>query len=99
MRWFPYRCFSLSADGGFGAHRIACFPSLHQNQLPFVSRFAPDRQIGKNGRPRLKGQKAPSPEQIVEQTEVRAKMKVNWYGGQKREVEIVDTVGYWFKYV
>jgi hypothetical protein len=106
MRWFPGRCFRLSADGGFGTHRMACFSSNHQAQLAFVSRFYPDAnlhepcpaRVGKvNGRPRLKGRKALSPEQVVEQTQERRRMTVNWYGGEKRDIEIVSAVGHWFK--
>jgi hypothetical protein len=51
------------------------------------------------GRPRVKGEKLPSPKQVVEATppEKRRRATVGWYGGQKRRVELVSGTGHWYK--
>lgn len=106
MRWFPERHFRLSADGNFGTHRLARFAHRHRDRLTFVSRFYPNANLHepaplviakKVGRPRVKGNKALSPEQVVKQTKKRQRMRVNWYGGESREIEIVSGIGHWLK--
>ena len=50
----------------------------------------------KNGRPRKKGDKRPAPEAVVAATE-RGPLEVSWYGGGRREVEVVSGTGHWHK--
>jgi hypothetical protein len=50
----------------------------------------------KNGRPRKKGNKLPSPEVVVGQSP-RQRLEVSWYGGGRREVEVVRGTGHWYK--
>lgn len=106
LHWFPERCFRLSADGNFGTHRMARFARRYQKRLTFVSRFYANanlyepvpRVTGKEiGRPRVKDNKVLSPEQIVKQTKERTRLRVNWYGGEQRDVEIISGVGHWYK--
>lgn len=51
------------------------------------------------GRPRVKGEKLPSPQQVVEATppDKRRRATVGWYGGGKRRVELVSGTGHWYK--
>src|SRR5262245_59169397 len=56
---------------------------------------APPPYTGK-GRPRVKGDKQPSPRDVVATAE-RHRLRVRWYGGGWRSVEVVSGVGHWYK--
>lgn len=105
IRWFPQRKFRFAGDGGFGTHNLARFAQRFAKRLTLVSRFYPDANLyappprvrkPKNGRPRKKGRKLATPEQVVKRAR-RKKMKVRWYGGGERRVETVTGTGHWFK--
>lgn len=105
MHWFPDRRFVLLGDGGYASHRLAKFCARHGRQVALVSRFYPDAalygpppapQPHRSGRPRTKGQKLPTPEQVVAQAR-RRRGVVRWYGGSSRRVEWVSGTGYWYK--
>ena len=68
------------------------FARRYEKRLTLVSRFtaeaalcaAPPRpKQGVRGRPRVKGKKLPSPQDIVQRTKKRQKLTVNWYGGSR----------------
>ena len=106
LRWFPHRHFTLAGDGGYGSHEMACFAHRHRRRLTLVSRFCPSANLyepppvvvgkRKGGRPRTKGAKLPSPEATVAQTS-RTALNVPWYGGGRRDVEVVSGPGQWYK--
>jgi hypothetical protein len=105
IRWFPDRQFVLAADGGYAAHALARFAQRHQSHVSLVSLFYPDANlyeppppvVGKtNGRPRKKGHKLPSPQVVVGESP-RERLEVSWYGGGRREVEVVRGTGHWYK--
>ena len=105
IHWFPDRQFVFAGDGGYGTHALARFAHRHQRHLGLVSLFYPDANLydpppvvaGKrNGRPRKKGDKRPTPEAVVASSEPTA-ANVSWYGGGRREVEVVHGTGHWFK--
>ncbi len=50
----------------------------------------------KVGRPRKKGAKAPAPQEAG-RWGVRTRLNVGWYGGQRRDVEVVSGQGHWYK--
>jgi hypothetical protein len=106
IHWFPDRQFVLAGDGGYGTHALAHFAHRHQRHLALVSLFYPDANlydpppevVGKrNGRPRKKGEKRPSPEAVVAATSGRTALDVAWYGGGRRDVETVAGTGQWYK--
>lgn len=106
LRWFPDREFVFTGDGGFGTHELARFAQAHQQRLSLVSRFYPDANLYKpppvrkdktNGRPRVKGDKLPTPQEVVGKTKKRKRLQVAWYGGGTRKVDIVTGTGHWFK--
>lgn len=106
LRWFPARQFVFAGDGGYANHMLTRFARRHQKRLTLVSRFyadaalyAPPPRPKKNakGRPRVKGKKLPSPQEVVEKAKKRKKLTVNWYGGRSRRVEIVTGTGHWYK--
>jgi len=105
IRWFPRRRFVFLGDGGFASHGLAEFFSSRQPHAALVSRFhgdanlyapPPPRRSGQNGRPRKKGHKLPSPQQVVARSDPR-ETTVGWYGGATRRVAVVSGVGHWYK--
>jgi DDE superfamily endonuclease len=108
LRWFPHRHFILAGDGGFGSHEMAAFAHRHRRRLTLVSRFVPDAQLympppvidGKRPahRPRKKGERLPSPAATVAATAARDRrpLEVSWYGGGRRDIEVVTGTGHWY---
>jgi DDE superfamily endonuclease len=103
LRWLPGRSLVFAGDQGYGSHDMAWFAQKQQGRLSLVSRFYADANLyeppppytGK-GRPRIKGAKLPSPQQVVA-TAQRTPLNVAWYGGGRRDVEVVTGVGHWYK--
>lgn len=50
-----------------------------------------------SGRPRVKGDKMDSPEEVVIKTKERKRLDVAWYGGGRRVVDVVSSTGHWYK--
>jgi hypothetical protein len=106
LRWFPGRSFRFAGDAGYGSHDMAELAARSQERLHLVSKFhpkanlylPPPRVAGKrpNGRPRKKGAKLPSPQQVVARSPA-ARHDVAWYGGGRRDVEVVSGTGHWYK--
>ena len=103
LHWFRQRRFVLSGDGNYGSHEMACFASRRRGRLTLVSKFyanaglyEPPPPYAGHGRPRIKGGKLPTPEQVVA-TASRTALNVAWYGGGRRDVEIVSGTGRWYK--
>lgn len=106
LHWFPERKFIFSGDGGYATHALTRFARRHQKQLTLVSRFHADASLYATppkpnkksvGRPRVKGNKRPSPEAVVRRTKRRKKLSVKWYGGENRKVEVVTGTGSWYR--
>lgn len=104
LRWFRQRSFVLSGDGNFATHELARFAARQRGRLTLVCPFYPDANLygpvppysGK-GRPRVKGDKVPTPEQVVAERQRRARLNVSWYGGGRRDVAVVSGTGQWFE--
>jgi hypothetical protein len=105
VHWFPRRTFVLLGDGGYASHELARFCHRHRRRLTLVSLMhpranlytpPPPRRKGRNGRPRVKGDKLPAPQDVVARSK-RRRSTVGWYGGKKRRVEFVSGTGHWYK--
>jgi hypothetical protein len=105
LRWFPERKFAFVGDGGYGTHALARF-AARQPRLTLVSKFykdanlfdlPPRRRPGASGRPRLKGRKRPSPQEVVAKTKRRQQLRLSWYGGGTRRVAVVSGTAQWYK--
>ena len=107
IHWFPGRKFVFLGDGGYASHELARFCYRHRAHATLVSRFhgdanlyaPPPRPKGRKprkGRPRGKGRKLPSPQQVVARSTPRP-ATVDWYGGRSRRVELVSGTGHWYK--
>jgi hypothetical protein len=103
LRWFPDRQLLFAGDAGFGSHEMADFARGTRGRLTLISKFHPDANLyepapvyqGK-GRPRKKGAKASSPKEVVAKA-ARTRLNVAWYGGGRRDVEVVSGIGHWYK--
>lgn len=105
LHWFPEQKFVFAGDGGFGTHPLAVFVQRHCQRLALVSRFYANANLyalppvvhgKKNGRPRKKGAKQPSPAQVVAVSR-RKRLNVAWYGGGRRNVAVVTGASKWYK--
>jgi DDE superfamily endonuclease len=106
LRWFPRREFLLAGDQNFGTHELARL-ARRQRRFHLVSRFYADANLyepppvvtgkRKAGRPRKKGARLPTPEQVVQQRQRRRRLNVAWYGCGRRDVAVVTGVGHWYK--
>jgi hypothetical protein len=109
--WFPDRQFVVAADGGFASQELAKSAGSKPG-MSFVSRFyakaglyePPPEPVlnakgkrAKSGRPRVKGAKLDTPEQAVAKAKERERLRVSWYGGGERDVEVVTDKGHWYK--
>lgn len=103
LRWVPERRFVFVGDAGYGSHAVARCCHGHQPRLTLVSKLHPDanlyqppRPSAGTGRPRLQGDRLPKPRQAVAAAE-RRRLRVDWYGGGTRDVEVVSGTGHWYK--
>jgi hypothetical protein len=103
LRWFPDRRFLFAGDQGYGSHAMASLGQRSRGRLTVVSKFypaanlyAPPPAYSGNGRPRVKGAKQPTPQEVVA-TAQRTRLNVAWYGGGRRDVEVVSRTGCWYK--
>jgi hypothetical protein len=104
LGWFPERSFVFVGDSGYGTHEVARFCRRHARRLTLVSKLSPQANLyeapppyrGK-GRPRVKGAKQPKPQEVVAATTRLKRLRVAWYGGGQRRVEVVSGTGHWYK--
>jgi hypothetical protein len=103
LRWFPDRQFVFAGDQGYGSHEMARLTQRSQGKLHLVSKFYPDANLyapppaySGHGRPRVKGAKQLAPQEVVAKAK-RVGLNVAWYGGGRREVEVVSGTGHWYK--
>jgi DDE superfamily endonuclease len=106
-RWLPDRQLIVVGDGGFAAlellHAVSQTPNAHLiTRLRLDAELwnpAPPPKPHQPGRPRVKGARRPSPKQrLDDSTTPWTTLEVeNWYGGEKREVELYTETCVWYK--
>jgi len=106
-RWFPDRQLVCAADGNYATHELARLAARQRGRLTYLSHFyananlceAAPAVVGKKpcGRPRCKGKKLPCPAQVVHQAKHRHRLSVAWYGGGRRDVEVITGTGHWYQ--
>jgi hypothetical protein len=59
----------------------------------------PQPRSSKGGRPRVRGDRLPSPRMTASHTAIRnrTRLRVRWYGGEDRKVRIVTGSGCWYR--
>jgi hypothetical protein len=106
-RWLPGRKLVVVMDASFAALDFLWKVAKLAHPITLIACFrldaalyapAPEREPGKKGRPRKKGQRLPTLEQVLENTQTAWKKVVipNWYGEGRREVEITSSTAVWF---
>ena len=108
IRWFPSRRFIFSGDQSFGTQELAYFAHQHCEHLTLISRLHPEAMLyaplqpsqgPTNGRPRIRGNRLPSPKITAAHTPIRNRtvLDVRWYGGGDRKVRTVTRTGFWYR--
>jgi hypothetical protein len=110
VRWAPERSFRVLADGAYATHELtAAFNGASRYKalrgVRLVSRFRLDAATWADppaysgrGRPRVRGQRLPTPEQVGADPSARWKrMTVQWYGAARKVVSICSREGLWYK--
>lgn len=106
-RWLPDRAVVFVADSSFAVLDLLSLIS-GRPQVSLITRLrldaqlwepAPARQPGQNGRPRLKGARRPSPQQVLADPKTQwTQLEIeHWYGGEKRVVEVYSETALWYK--
>jgi hypothetical protein len=105
-RWLPDREVVFVGDSSFAVlDLLALVSSIPRTDLITRLRLdaqlydpAPTRRPGQTGRPRVKGARRPSPQQVLNRRRTKwTQIQVeNWYGGEKREVEIYTETAVWY---
>ena len=106
-RWLPDRAVVFVADSSFAVlDLLSLIRGMPQVSLMTRLRLdaqlwelAPERKPGQTGRPRLKGARRPSPQQVLADPKTKwAKLEIeHWYGGEKRAVEVYSETALWYK--
>jgi len=106
-RWLPTRALVVVADSSFAVLTLLKRMQDLVRPITMITRFrldaalyepVPARRPGQKGRPRLKGKRLPTLEQMVQDattTWTRVTLH-HWYGGVRRVVEIVSGTAVWY---
>src|SRR5215813_2788256 len=105
-RWLPDRDVIFVGDSSFAVLDLLYLVSSTP-RVDLITRLrldaqlydpAPKRKAGQIGRPRVKGARRPSPQQVLDNPKTKwTKIEVDhWYGGQKREVEVYTETAIWY---
>src|SRR3989304_3978821 len=106
-RWLPGRRLVVVADASFAVIGFLWHMTQLPNPICMITRFrldaalygpAPPRKAGQLGRPRKKGARLPTLEQVLANQNTRWKKVLvpQWYGEGRRVVEIVSQTAVWF---
>lgn len=106
-RWLPRRKLVVVADNTYAVIDLLSRLMQLANPVYMVTRLrldaalyepAPPRERGKPGRPRLKGARLPTLEQVLRdpKTAWTAATVPDWYGQGQREIEIASGIAVWY---
>jgi hypothetical protein len=106
-RWLPERTLVVVADSSYAVILLLERLQRLPNPICMVTRLrldaalykpAPPRKPGKSGRPRLKGARLPTLEQILQDPKTTWKKVTirDWYGEKWRQVEIASHTAVWY---
>jgi hypothetical protein len=106
-RWLPERKLVVVMDASFAAIDFLWQVAKLANPITLIARFrldaalyapAPKCKSGKKGRPRKKGERLPTLEQVLKDTRTVWKKVIipDWYGQGRREVELTSSTAIWY---
>ena len=105
--WLPGRYLVMVADNSFAVIELLAKMAGLKEPICMIVRFrldaalyepAPERKEGQRGRPRKKGKRLPTLEQVAADTHTQWQTVTvpNWYGQSGRKVEIVSNTAVWY---
>ena len=108
-RWLPDRHIVIVTDMGYAALELLHSCQSLSRPVIFISRLrrhdaalfepAPPRLPGQIGRPRLKGQRLPSPGQLLDRPDVSwTRLSLPWKDGPVRTLEITSDTAVWYRW-
>ena len=107
-RWLPERDLVVVADSSYSALELLHACQRLAKPITMITRLrldaalykpAPPRKKGQMGRPRRKGERLPTLAARLSDSKTNWQcLKVNWYNGQVRSVEIASDTALWLHY-
>ena len=107
-RWLPDRRIVVVSDRGYAALGLLHSCQSLRQPVTFISGLrldaalfepAPPRMPGQIGRPRLKGQRLPSPIELLDNADVSwTRVSVPWKDGPARTLEITSETAVWYRW-
>jgi hypothetical protein len=105
-RWLPKRRLVMVGDSSYAALDLLAACQALAEPVTFVTRLRMDAALYRPappyagmGRPRKKGNRLPTPQQILDSPETQwTTVEVRWYDGQIRTMEIASDTAVWFHY-
>jgi hypothetical protein len=105
-RWLPARSITLMGDTAYSVLELGLHAQHQQVTLVTTGRLdavlhepPPERTQHTIGRPRVVGQRLPSLEQVLQDSEtVWHKLTLHWYGEGERAVEVCTGTALWYRY-
>jgi hypothetical protein len=105
-RWLPRRPMVVVADSSYAALELLAACQTLAEPVTMVSRLRMDAALYEPappypgmGRPPRKGARLPTPQAYLEAVDTAwTTVKVRWYDGQVREVELASATAVWFHY-
>lgn len=106
-RWLPERRLVVVADGSFAVLGLLWRMTQLANPICMITRFrldaalykpAPPCKPGQRGRKRVKGDRLPALQQVLEDAStVWTRVRIsNWYGERRRLIEITSATAIWY---
>lgn len=106
-RWVPQRTLNVVADSSFAVLTLLDALRHLPEPVTMITRLrldaalydpAPERTPGQTGRPRLKGKRLPTLQQVLRDTTTvwTAVTRARWYREPERVVEVVSATAVWY---
>jgi len=105
-RWWPNRAIVIVGDNSYAALDLLATCQALPEPVTVVTRlrldaalYEPAPPYAGKGRPRKKGARLPTPQQVLDTPETAwATVAVRWYDGRTREMELASATAVWFHY-
>lgn len=105
-RWLPEQALVVVGDSTYAALEFLSACQTLPEPVTVITRlrldaalYEPAPPYSGSGRPRKKGKRLPTPQQMLENpATLWTRLKVCWYDRQEREIELFSTQAIWFHY-
>jgi hypothetical protein len=104
-RWLLGVEMTVLGDQTYSVHELAGTCARRDVRLVAPLRMdaalyvpAPPRRPGTNGRPRVKGERLPTLEQVLKEAQTLwQRVRVSWYNGRRRELDVSSGTAVWYR--